>query len=214
MDCSRRAIATAASGLRSGEGAGTFTNHQLYTGPPAGEYLVVREPVPPPIAFDENGWAVGQVAPLPRDTAFTLFTSETSAAFDISALAARGRDHGVALALEPEKSYRRGTPLADAGWLEVGSSRSTQRILVLSVPAERARAIVSEALSVARTVGGGGMDALVSRARRVWQVDATRDIAAATAVAAALSALRSAAIFPPDGGALFGPKTAWERYAP
>jgi hypothetical protein len=172
----------------------------------------VSDPPRPAITFDENGWAVGSIAPMAREAAFTLFSAESSAAFDASAIAARGRDHGLTLSVEPPKRYRTGIPLADAGFVEVATTGSAPvRVLVVTIPIERARAVAGEALAVAQAVGGGGMDALVRRARRVWQIEAGADLAAATAVAAALSSVRSAAIFPPDGGPLFGPRTAWER---
>ena len=166
------------------------------------------------ITFDENGWAVGLVEPLARERAFTLFSAEASAAIDGSAIAARASEHGARLSLDPPKRYRSGTPLADAAWVIVATAAAEARVLVVTVPVERARAIAAEALSVAETRGGGGMDALVRRARRIWQVDVEGDLGAATAVAAALSSVRSAAIFPPDGGPLFGPRTAWERRHP
>jgi hypothetical protein len=55
------------------------------------------------------------------------------------------------------------------------------------------------------------MDALVRRARRIWQVRVTDDAKSALGAAAILSAAYLAAILPPDAGPVFGPKTAFER---
>lgn len=167
-------------------------------------------------AFDDAGWLIGQLKPWARDEALTLFASDASSALDQSALDARARGHGLSISVEPPKRYPAGaTPIADAAWLLVAplGKSVAARVAVTTFPVERAFDLREEALRVASTRGGAGMDALVRRARRVWQVRLGDDIQAALRVAAVLSAQRLGAILPADGGALFGPKTAWERAA-
>jgi hypothetical protein len=72
-------------------------------------------------------------------------------------------------------------------------------------------------MAAARAIGGAGFDALVLRARRVWQVwewvPEGGDARAPLVVAAVLASLFLAPIVPPGGGAIFGVKGARERLA-
>ncbi|MBL9027558.1 MAG: hypothetical protein JNL21_35530 [Myxococcales bacterium] len=165
-------------------------------------------------AFDDNGWRIGAVDPLASGCAFTLLSAEARGAFDRSKLAARAAAHGLEVELRPEKRYPAGTtPIADAADVSVAprGAAARQSVLVVTFPAERARWLIDEALEVAARRGGAGMDALVRRARRIWQVRVTDDAKSALGVAAVLSAAHLAAILPPDAGPVFGPKTAFER---
>jgi hypothetical protein len=161
--------------------------------------------------YDENGWLLGAVRPLDRSIAFTLFATDVSAEFEASLLEPVARAIGWKLALSPQKTYPRGTaPLSDAAVCRVEDERGAHDVGVRTFPIDRALALRNEAIAIAATKGGGGMDAMIGRARRVWQVEIVPDARAALAVAAMFSSARLAAIVPPDGGAVFGPKTARE----
>lgn len=71
----------------------------------------------------------------------------------------------------------------------------------------RASEVASDAV---RAIGGAGMDFLVARAQRVWMVETghSRDVRAPLAVAAVLAGVLLAPIVPPEGGVIFGLKTA------
>jgi hypothetical protein len=97
------------------------------------------------------------------------------------------------------------------------SSSDGPRVRVVTVPIGDAGHIVTAARDAVAAIGGAGMDVLVARAKRVWQIDA-RDAArvgdrslllAATVAAMVLLA----PIVPPTGDAIFGVKTARERLA-
>ena len=163
-------------------------------------------------AFDEHGWAIGPVAALAPEHAYTVLCTEGRAALDLAALAVRGAAHGIQLAVEPPKRYPGATtPIADAARVTVVRRSHEACVRVVTFPAERGRALIDQAATVASLRGGAGMDALVRRARRVWQAHAEDEPLAALCVAALLSSAHLGAILPPDGAAIFGPKTAFER---
>ncbi len=165
------------------------------------------------LELDENGWFIGAVKALPRGEAYTLFTAQQAARLDAAALASRGGAVGYTLELVTRKVYPRGaTPIADVATVLVTHAERRIETFVQTLPIDRARPLRDEAIAIATSLGGAGMDALVRRAARVWQVNVRPDDAAALAVAAALSSALLGAILPPDGP-VFGPKTARERLA-
>lgn len=172
-----------------------------------------------PLEIDANGWAIGAIAPLPIEEAWTLLSPEPDARVDTARWAHQAETFFRArLSLAAEKHYPSGTlPIADA--LEVDIARrddeTTTRVLVITVPADRAPFALKAGLAGAKAIGGAGMDALVPRTRRVWQVRATAqtpgDDRAPLAAAAVLASLFLAPIVPPGGGTIFGVKGARQR---
>jgi hypothetical protein len=85
-------------------------------------------------------------------------------------------------------------------------------VLVVTVPVERAPSVRAAANRGAAAIGGAGMDVLVARARRLWQVRAAvpegGDARAPLAVAAVLASVHGAPIVPPDEVTIFGVKGA------
>ncbi|MDC3954330.1 hypothetical protein [Polyangium jinanense] len=168
---------------------------------------------------DRNGWASFRVAPLPVSSAYTLLAPDPSARVDIAVWAHKARTFfGVALELLQPKAYPNGeAPAADAAVVLVqrkGRSAAT-RVLVVTVPVEEAPEARVSAEAGAAAIGGAGMDVLVQRGRRVWQVSsevaAGDDPDAPLALAAILASILLAPIVPPGGGTIFGVKGARER---
>jgi hypothetical protein len=174
---------------------------------------------PMPMDVDRNGWASFPVEALPLSRAYTLLAPEPSARIDIALWAHKARTFfGVTLELEQPKAYPNGeAPAADAARVEVlrkGGGAST-RVLVVTVPVEEAPEARLGAVAGAAAIGGAGMDVLVQRARRVWQVSNEiaegGDPSAPLALAAILASVLLAPIVPPGGGTIFGVKGARER---
>jgi hypothetical protein len=168
--------------------------------------------------FDENGWARGAVGPLAPGEAWTLLSPEPDARVDAARWAHQAEKFfRVQLAVVQEKRYPAGTlPIADRVEIDVAIGAETTRLLVVTVPADRAPEALAAGAAGARAIGGAGFDALVLRTKRVWQVREQVDAGDARAplvVAAVLASLFLAPIVPPAGGTIFGVKGARERLA-
>ncbi|NUO51986.1 MAG: hypothetical protein HOV80_24310 [Polyangiaceae bacterium] len=162
--------------------------------------------------YDENGWRIDLVRPLARAAAFTLFATEPSARLETAVLEPAARAIGLALTVDPLKAYPHDTaPLSDAAILRAVLDGDSFAVDVRTFPIDRGLALRTEAIDVATSKGGAGMDSLVKRARRIWQIDIAPSERAALAIAAVLSSVHLAAIMPPAEGPIFGPKTARER---
>lgn len=169
--------------------------------------------------FDRNGWANVRVEALPASRAYTLLAPDPSARMDVALWAHKARTFfGVALELSPPKAYPSGeAPAADAALVEIDRKArgGKARVLVVTVPVEEAPEARLVAEAGAAAIGGAGMDVLVARARRVWQVSSEvaqgEDPDAPLALAAILSSVLLAPIVPPGGGTIFGVKGARER---
>ncbi len=117
------------------------------------------------------------------------------------------------------KRYPSGTlPIADRVEVDVAprGDENATRVLVVTVPVDRAPEALAAGAAGARAIGGAGFDALVLRTRRVWQVRErveAGDARAPLAVAAVLASLFLAPVVPPGGGTIFGVKGARERLA-
>ncbi len=172
------------------------------------------------IDYDENGWASGAVAPIdPRD-AWSLLSPDAQARMDVARWDHQARRFfGARLDLARPKRYPTGAfPLADAIEIDVAplaEGEAATRVLVVTVPIDRAPAVRAAAEAGVRAIGGAGFDALLARARRVWQascrVDADGDGRAPLVAAAVLASLLLAPVVPPEGGAIFGVKGARVR---
>lgn len=175
--------------------------------------------------FDENGWVVGAVAPMRVDEAWSLLSPDPDGRMDAVRWAHQAeRFFRARLTLLPDKRYPSGTlPLVDAAWVQVSLSEAARgsRVVVVTLPLERAPEVRRAADLGVAAIGGAGMDALVARARRLFQVRAApagdsaeeADPRAPLAVAAVIASLLLAPIVPPGGGTIFGVKGARERLA-
>jgi hypothetical protein len=172
-----------------------------------------------PFAVDEHGWATGAVAPLDPAHAWTLCAPEPDARVDAARWAHQAETFFRArLAVVQDKRYPSGTlPLADMLEVDVAprGQEATTRVLVVTVPADRAPEAVKAAAAGAKAIGGAGFDVLVARTRRIWQVAAAvegeGDARAPLAVTAVLASVLLAPVVPPGGGTIFGVKGARQR---
>jgi hypothetical protein len=169
---------------------------------------------------DDNGWARGAIAPLSVAEAWTLLSPDPSSRVDAARWTHQAATFFRArLAVVQDKRYPAGTlPLADQVEVEIAGhgDPSMTRVLVVTVPEDRAPLARSAAAAGAKAIGGAGFDALLLRTRRVWQVRegvTGGDARAPLAVAAVLASLFLAPVVPPGGGTIFGVKGARERLA-
>ncbi|AUX45651.1 hypothetical protein SOCE26_071460 [Sorangium cellulosum] len=168
--------------------------------------------------FDDNGWAVGRIEPLPASDGWSLLSPEPEARIDEHRWAHQARVFfGAELTLVQKKVYPSGsTPMVDAVEVDVArAGGAPSRVLVLTVPLDRAPAVRAAAAAGVRAIGGAGFDALLARARRAWQVRepplAGDDARAPLALAAVLAAVLLAPVVPPGEATIFGVKGARER---
>jgi hypothetical protein len=170
---------------------------------------------------DGNGWAVGAVFPLGLDASWALLSPSEEARVDLARWAHQARTFfSATLEIRQHKKYPEGrTPRIDAFELDVArkGAKAPSRVVVTTFPLADAPSIKDAAEAAVRAIGGAGFDALLARARRVWQVDDSVDPGdddrAPLAVAAVLASALLAPIVPPGGGAIFGVKGARERLA-
>ncbi len=173
---------------------------------------------------DENGWAVGRIDPLPIARAWTLFSPEPDCRIDIERWSHHAqRFFGLRIGVAPKKAYPSGgSPLVDAFDFEVGAvggGEKMERARVITVPLDRAPEARAAALVIARGPTGGGFEALILRARRLWQIavpsspelGAESDPRPVIAAATLLASVLLAPILPPGESVVFGVKTARER---
>jgi hypothetical protein len=171
--------------------------------------------------FDDNGWVIGAVAPMPVGEAWSLLSPAPEASIDAARWAHQAETFFRAgLTLVRAKRYPAGTlPISDAALVEIGPRADAvkARVRVITTPMERAPEAQRAAVEGARAIGGAGMDALIARARRLWQVQARLegegDPRAPLLLAAVLASLLLAPVVPPGGGTIFGVKGARERLA-
>jgi len=168
---------------------------------------------------DRNGWAAFRVEPLPVARAYTLLSPDPEARIDLARWAHQARTFfNARIELVQPKRYPEGqTPSADAAEVEFarGPRAEITRVQVVTLPIEEVPAARAAAEEGARAIGGAGFDALVERARRVWQiadeVPEGGDPSAPLALAAVMASVLLAPIVPPGGGTIFGVKGARTR---
>ena len=169
--------------------------------------------------FDEQGWAMGILEPMAIATAWTLLAPEPEARVDAARWAHQAATFFRAtLRVVQEKRYPAGTlPIVDAVEVEIAprDAASTTRVLVVTLPLDRAPSAKRAGEAGARAIGGAGMDVLVGRATRVWQIAGAvaegEDARAPLALAGVLASLLLAPIVPPGAATIFGVKGARER---
>lgn len=175
----------------------------------------------PFVQFDAHGWAKEPVAAFPVHSAYTLFSPDPLARIDIALLANKARTFfGTAFEIDPVKAYPEGkTPEADAVYIDIhplGKRDVTPtRVLVVTWPLERDPQIRRVGDAAASAIGGAGMDVLVARAKRIWQVskEVTRgeDRNGPLRVAGIFASVLLGPIVPPEGNTIYGVKGARER---
>jgi hypothetical protein len=158
------------------------------------------------------------VEPLGVGEAWSLLSPEAEARIDEARWAHQARTFFKAeIALARPKAYPAGTtPLADAAEVDVAPrGGAPTRVLLITVPLDRAPDVRAAAARAVAAIGGAGMDALLARARRLWQVRAAvpegGDPRAPLAAAAVLASVFLSPIVPPGEAAIFGVKGARER---
>lgn len=174
--------------------------------------------------FDGSGWAQGRIELLPPGQGWSLLSPEPEARIDEHRWAHQARVFfGAELTLVQKKAYPSGTtPMADAVEVDIArvsssssTPRATSRVLVLTVPLDRAPLVRAAAAAGVRAIGGAGFDALLARARRAWQVREPKvagdDARAPLVVTAVLAAVLLAPVVPPGEETIFGVKGARER---
>jgi hypothetical protein len=172
-----------------------------------------------PVQLDENGWAVGAVTALPASGAWSLFSPEPGARVEAAAWSHRAATFFRArFEVVQAKSYPAGTlPIFDRVEVDVAPAAEGPftRVLLITLPLDRAPDARRSALEGVQAIGGAGFDVLVARARRLWQVsasvDAGGDPRAPLLVAAVLASALLAPVVPPGGGTIFGVKGARVR---
>ncbi|WP_437792505.1 hypothetical protein [Sorangium sp. So ce693] len=175
--------------------------------------------------FDGSGWAEGRIELLPPSEGWSLLSPEPEARIDEHRWAHQARVFfGAELTLVQKKAYPSGTtPMADAVEVDIARTsssssstpRAASRVLVMTVPLDRAPLVRAAAAAGVQAIGGRGFDALLARARRVWQVReppiAGDDARAPLVVTAVLAAVLLAPVVPPGEATIFGVKGARER---
>ncbi|WP_437708985.1 hypothetical protein WMF45_32490 [Sorangium sp. So ce448] len=173
--------------------------------------------------FDGNGWAEGRIELLPPSQGWSLLSPEPEARIDEHRWAHQARVFfGAELTLVQKKAYPSGTtPMADAVEVDIARTassstpRTSSRVLVATVPLDRAPLVRAAAAAGVQAIGGRGFDALLARARRVWQVQEPAivgdDGRAPLVVTAVLAAVLLAPVVPPGEETIFGVKGARER---
>jgi hypothetical protein len=173
------------------------------------------------VLFDSHGWAVERVPAFSVDAAYTLFSPETSARVDIAQLANKARTFfATALEIDPVKAYPDGrTPETDALYIEIKPMGKSillpTRVYIVTFPLEREPHFRNIGDAAALAIGGAGMDSLVAKTKRIWQVSKNiengDDSWAPLRISAILAAVLLAPIVPPEGGTIYGVKGARER---
>lgn len=175
-----------------------------------------------PLDLDDNGWAVGAVVPFEPGAAFSVLAPDAVSRIDEGRWAHQARTFlGAELSLAVRKRYPAATlPIVDAVDVDVvhvdrlGDEPPT-RVRVVTLPLDRAPSARRHAREGAAAIGGAGMDVLVEKGERLWQVGARvvegADERAPLVVAALLASVFLGPIVPPEGGVVFGVKGARER---
>jgi len=173
------------------------------------------------VLFDSHGWANEPVPAFPPAAAYTLFSPEKTARVDIALLAHKARTFfATAFEIDPVKAYPDGrTPETDALYIEVKpmgkSILQPTRVYVVTFPLEREPHLLNIGNAGAAAIGGAGMDSLVAKTKRIWQVSRNiengDDSWAPLRISAIFAAVLLAPIVPPEGNTIYGVKGARER---
>jgi hypothetical protein len=169
------------------------------------------------VRYDEHGWAIDPVAMLPLGQSYSVLSPDAEGRIDSARLEHQAaRFFSCTLSLLPAKAYPSGGwPRSDAAQLTLQASDGSHAVVQLvTLPLELAPSAKQQARLAAEAIGGAGMDVLVERAKRLWQLSATavHGTAAMPLLAAAiLASCLLGPILPPEADALFGVRGARER---
>ena len=148
------------------------------------------------------------MTPLPPALAWSVLSPDPNGAIDLPRWMAAARAHlGAELSLVAPGDDAAPWQLGVAPAREVGRV-TTVRLRTILV--EEAPAVREAALRGCEAIGGAGMDALVARARRVWQAE-DDGTAAPLVLAAVLANVLLGPVVPPREVTIFGLRGARER---
>lgn len=167
-----------------------------------------------PTDFDDNGWLIGDLAPLAVNDSYTLLSPDAPSLLNGERIRHQAkRFFQIDLELTSPKHYPGGGwPRFDRAAFTL-TRTDTQRVIEVSTfPLEHAPAVRRVATDTAARVGAG-LDVLVARTRRVWQFPGAYDDPFPLALAAVLASVFLAPVLPPGGATVFGVKTAREHLA-
>jgi hypothetical protein len=167
-----------------------------------------------PTDFDDNGWAVSSVTPLAVGHCYSILAPEPSSMLHAERIRHQAmRFFRLELRLVSEKRYPGGGfPTSDRATFSIAHGSEQRSLEVITLPLDRAPAVRSAATDAAARVGAG-LDLLVARAVRLWQIPSEADDPFPLALAAVLASLLLGPIVPPSATTVFGVKTARERLA-
>ncbi len=159
--------------------------------------------------YDDNGWLIGAVTPLDVSASYSLLAPEPGSVLRGEQLRHQAqRFFRIDLEMLTTKRYPGGGfPRSDRALFRIRRDADVD-VEVITVPADDAPAVMRHARETANAVGAG-LDVLVGRATRVWQVPAGD--AHALALVTVLASVLLAPVLPPEGDTVFGVKTARMR---
>ncbi len=162
--------------------------------------------------YDDNGWWVGAVTPLPQASAFSLLAPDVSSLLNAERVKHQAKKFFAldVTSARPKHYPGGGFPRSDRFSFDVGNGDRTRRVEAITLPLESAPDVARQARVVGDRVGAG-MDVLVRRAKRLWQVPGDEDDPYALALVAVLASLLLGPVLPPSAGTVFGVKTARQR---
>lgn len=145
----------------------------------------------------------------PRD-AWTLLSPDASASLDLPRWM-----HAARTFLSAELSSHGDSPLGEH-LVGVAPSRDVSKVTIVrvrTISLDEAPSLRAAADAGVRAIGGAGMDALVAKARRAWQIDRNvdGDVRAPLVLAATLATVMLAPIVPPDEVTIYGVRGARVR---
>lgn len=143
--------------------------------------------------------------PLDPTEAFSILAPESNSRVDALRWAQQARTF-----LDAEVSVE-GDPSTDTFHLSIASiGGSPTRVGVRTLPREACPEVFAAADRAVEAIGGAGMDVLVARAARVWQIARVvdGDVRAPLVAAALLALVLLGPIVPPDEAAIYGVRGA------
>lgn len=162
--------------------------------------------------LDENGWLIGSLAPLPVADCYSLFAPERSCVLGAERLRHQAaRFFRIDLTLVTAKRYPGGGyPRVDRARFRLARDEEARDLDVITMPLDDAPDAKREARDAGARVGAG-LDVLVARAVRLWQVPASENDPFPLALTTVLASVLLAPVLPPTAGEVFGVKTARAR---
>jgi hypothetical protein len=167
-----------------------------------------------PNSFDDNGWLIGDVVPYAPGDAYSLLAPDAPTTLNGDRIRHQAKKFfQIDLTLLSDKRYPGGGwPRTDRATLSIRREASERVLDLITMPLDHAPAI-QRAATVAGARVGAGLDVLVARAQRLWQIPGVAGDAYPLALAAVLASLFLSPVLPPEADTVFGVKTARERLA-